>query len=198
MAQSASAVPVFPSVPGVYIYDEATGDSTSVALSSLGVANFVGTVGDYSVSVTGLVISGGSAPVLDLDVAAAIATAGVGATKLDVYFSDGTFGPTFGAYTLVTLGPAAGGPATTSAYLDTAVFGQSTSLGGSADSYPNTLNAAGLMSSTSYYLTLEDSISATLVSMDSTLSVVPDGGATVMLLGAALAGAALLRKKFAA
>jgi len=196
LAQVASAVPVFPSFTGLYLYDEATGDSAQIANVG-GTSTFFGTVGDYSVdvSVTGVTLAGGSSPVMDLDIA--LAVAGAGATKLDVYYSDGTFGPTGGNYVLQTTGPAVGGPVVSSAYLDTTVFGQTTSLGGSTDGFPLTVNATGTINASSYYLTRADSISGTVVSLDSHLTV-PDGGATVMLLGIALSGVGLLRKKFAA
>jgi hypothetical protein len=193
-SQIASAVPVFPSVPGLYLYDEATGTGQAVAAVS-GFASFFGTVGDYTVSVTGVTITGGSSPFMDLDVA--FATAGKGATKLDVFYSDGLFGPTGGTYMLDTTGPGTGGPVVTSAYLDTTVFGQTTALGGSTDGFPFTVNATGSLNAGSYYLTLEDSITGSETSVDSSISV-PDGGATVMLLGIALSGVGLLRKKLSA
>jgi hypothetical protein len=200
-SQIASAVPTFPTVPGLYLYDEATG--TGVAVASVGgIANFDGVVGDYdvnisAVSATGITLAGGSAPALDLDVAEA--EAGPGATVLDVYYSDGAFGPTHGAgYMLSTTGPAFGGPIVSSAYLGTSVFSQTTSLGGSTDVYPFTVNATGTFSCPSYYLTLEDSITGSETSVDSQFTTVPDGGATVMLLGIALSGVGLLRKKLSA
>jgi hypothetical protein len=165
-SQIASAI-TFPSTPGLFLYDVATGDS-QFAPTVGSIAAFDGTVGDYSVDVsaTGITVAGGSAPIVDLDVAEA--AAGPGATVLEVFYSAGAFGPTHGAfYTLETTGPASGGPIVSSAYLGTSVFSQSTDLGGSTDVYPATVNATGTFSCPSYYLTLEDAITGTETSVDS-------------------------------
>lgn len=191
-AQVASAVP---SSAGLYLIDTTTGDTAFQAAVG-GIATFVGTVGDYSVNIsaTGTTIAGGSYPSLDLDVANA--TAGLGATTLQVFYSDGAFGPTAGVYQLATTGPAVG-TVSTSAYMGSTFFSTTTSLGGSLDTYPFTINATGTISASSYYLTIKDVITGTEVSVDSHFSV-PDGGATMMLLGIALSGVGLLRKKLAA
>jgi VPDSG-CTERM motif len=198
LAQVASAIP-FPSTFGLYIYDTATGTSKYVAIVG-GTASYNGAVGDYTVAIsTGITINGGGNPAIDLDVAQA--TAGAGATSLQIFYSDGGFGPSSGIYTLNTyLGT--GGPVTTSGYLSAAntPFGQTTLLGGSADVVgANVVNATGSLSGVQnpYSLTIADVITGTVTSMDSKLSV-PDGGSTVMLLGMALSGAALLKRKFVA
>jgi hypothetical protein len=52
-----------------------------------------------------------------------------------------------------------------------------------------------------YSLTLEDTISGrdvNISSLDTSLSTVPDGGTTAMLLGAGLSGLALLKRKLVA
>jgi len=196
LAQIASAVP---SSAGLYLIDTTTGQTAFAADNASGIANFVGTVGDYSVNIsaTGTTISGGTHPSLDLDVANA--TAGSGATTLKVYYSDGAFGPTTAGYTLATTGPASGGPITTSAFMGTTFFDTTTLLASSVDVYPATVNGTGTINSgvNTYYLTLEDLITGTEVSVDSHFSTVPDGGATMMLMGMALSGVGLLRKKLA-
>jgi len=199
-AQISQAVPppVFPTGPGLYLYDEATGASAFVAATG-GFAGFLGTVGDYSVhvSATGSTIQGGSNPQLDLDVASAVA--GAGATKLDVYYSDGTFGPTTGGYILQTTGPASGGPVFTSAGISSTVFGNASNLGGSTDVFPYTLNATGGITSTSYYLTIEDSITGSMTSIDSSITVVPETttvvAAALMLLPLGIGAVRSLRKE---
>jgi len=195
LAQVASAVP---SSAGLYLVDTATGATAFAADNMNGIATFNGTVGDYTVNIsaTGTTIAGGSSPSLDLDVANA--TAGTGATTLQVYYSDGAFGPTASQFSLATTGPASGGPITTSAYLGSTFFSQTTTLASSVDVYPFTVNGTGPLNSSSYYLTLEDLITGTEVSVDTHFSTVPDGGATMMLMGMALSGVGLLRKKFAA
>ena len=187
-----------PTSAGLYLIDTATGQTAFAADNASGIANFVGTVGDYSVNIsaTGTTISGGVAPSLDLDVANA--HAGAGATTLQVFYSDGAFGPTTAGYSLVTTGPASGGPITSSAYLGSTFFSQTTTLASSVDVYPFIVNGTGLINASSYYLTLEDVISGSEVSVDSHFITVPDGGATMMLLGIALSGVGLLRKKLAA
>jgi hypothetical protein len=169
-AQVAPAPPSFPNFSGLYLYDEATGTGASVADVG-GFANFVGAVGDYSVNITasGITLSGGSFPSLDLDVAMALA--GPGATKLDIYYSDGTFGPTTGIYTLLTTGPQAGGSVVSSAYMGTNFFGQTVPLGGSLDAAPFVINATGSINSSSYYLTLGDVITGSEVGVDGFFSV---------------------------
>ena len=169
----APVINAVPTQPGIYLYDEATGTSKFVATTGIS-ASYSGSVGDYSVviSATGITMAGGVNPCLYLDIAQAVA--GVGATKLDVYYSDGTFGPTGGTYFLTTMGPATGGLVVTSAYWDTTVFGTTHSLGGSTDVYPSTVNAAGTLVADDYYLTIEDSITGSALSLDSELSVIPE------------------------
>jgi hypothetical protein len=174
-AQVAPAPPSFPTFSGLYLYDEATGIGASVADVG-GVAAFIGSVGDYSVNIsaTGVTLSGGSFPSLDLDVA--LAAAGPGATKLDIFYSDGTFGPTTGTYTLLTLGPNNGGPVVSSAYMGTNFFDQTVPLGGSTDAFPLTINSTGSINSSSYYLTLADVITGSEAGVDSffTVTSVPE------------------------
>lgn len=162
-----------PTQPGIYLYDEATGASQFVQRTGMS-ASYSGAVGDYTVviSATGITMAGGVNPVLYLDIAQAVA--GAGATKLDVYYSDGTFGPSAAPYTLTTFGPASGGPVVTSAYWDSTVFGTTYSLGGSTDVYPSTVNAAGTLIADNYYLTLQDTITGNALSLDSEFSVVPE------------------------
>ena len=163
-AQVTSAVP---GSPGLYLVDTSTG-ATAFRAASGGIASFAGALGDYSVNISasGTTIAGGTTPDLDLDVASA--TAGPGATTLQVYYSDGPFGPTSASYTLATVGPVVG-TASTYAYYGATLFSTNGGnlLGGGADTYPYTLNATGAISASSYYLTLEYVISGSLTSIDS-------------------------------
>jgi len=174
--------------------DTATGDTAFAATAPDGIANFVGTVGDYSVNIsaTGTTLARGSAPSLDLDVG--IARPGAGASTLQIYYSDGTFGPTAGIFALQTTGPEVGGVVTSSAYIGTTVFSTTTQLASSVDTYPFTVNGTGSLVASSYYVTLEDAITGTAGSVD-TIFGVPDGGATVLLLGIALLTVALFAKR---
>lgn len=198
MAQIANATP-FPADFGLFIVDTSTGNSQYVPITG-GTAHYAGSVGNYSVAIsTGITIQGGANPIIDLDVAQA--TAGQGATSLQIYYSAGGFGPSTGNYTLNTfLGT--GGPVTTSAYLSTAntAFGLTTSLGGSPDVAGTiTVNSTGSIGSVQspYSLTICDTITGSIVSMDSKLSV-PDGGSSLMLLGSALSVAGMIRRKLVA
>ena len=161
----------FPSVPGLFVYDAATGQSNSVALSG-GIAQFSGTLGDYTVDIVATLIASGSAPVLDLNVLSA--TANAGATTFDAYFSDGPFGPTSSTYILETTDLITGGPVVSSAGNSGTVFGNSQNLGGSTDAYPFVINATGSISGSSYYLTSQDLIEGSISGLDSRLTVVPE------------------------
>lgn len=202
LAQISPAPPSFPSLAGLDLYDVATGTNVFVPTVS-GIANFVGTVGDYSVdiSATGITIAGGVSPSLDLDIAAA--EAGPGANGLDIYYSDGPFGPSTGTYTMTTLGPAVGGPVTTTAYGGANYFSQLLPLGGSLDTYPFTVNIPvtptppGLATSP-YYLTIEDAITGSVVSLSSTLTVtsVPEPGNLMAFALALVPVGMLVRRHF--
>jgi len=196
-AQVAPAI-TFPTTPGLFLVDVATGDTAFVAAAANGFAAYANTLGDYSINISATGDTAGSAmnPSMDLDVA--VATAGAGATSLLVYYSNGAFGPTSGAYTLSTTGPAAG-TVVTSAYLGSTAFSQTTSLGGSLDVFPLTLNASGGISANSYYVTMEDAITGSETSVDSTFSAVPESttlvAAALMLLPLGIGAVRSLRKE---
>jgi len=195
-AQVASAT-AFPTTAGLFIVDNATATTAYVPISG-GLAGYSGSIGNWSVVITtGATISGGKNPALDLDVAAT--RVGTGATTLSIYYSDIGFGSSLGSYVLSTyLGT--GGPVTTSAYLSTANTPfVGALLGGSADvAGALVINSTGPISAQNpYALTILEIISGSVTSMDTKLSV-PDGGTTVMLLGIALSGIGLLRKKLTA
>jgi hypothetical protein len=195
--QITNAVVSPPATTGLYIYDTATGDSQYVAISGSETASYDGTVGDYSVNVnlTGNTAARGGAPIIDLDIADV--QAGAGATTLQVFYSDGAFGPTTGNFLLAGTGVGAGstGSATTSAYLGASVFGTSTLLGTVAD--PGSVT--GSINSSSYYLTLDTTITGSIISQDSNIAVssavsAPDGGTTVALLGLGMTSLGMMRK----
>lgn len=195
LVQIASALPA---AAGLYLVDTATGETAFVPDNTNGIAYFNAPLGDFAdINATGTLSIGGSTPSMDLDVAAAIA--GAGATTFQVYFSAGVFGPTDTTYTLATTGPTYGSPIS-SAYTGGSYFDTTTTLASSADFYPYTLNGTGTLNSSSYYLTLEDLISNSTGGMDTRMTVtVPEPSAwALLLMGLALPGAALLRKKLAA
>jgi hypothetical protein len=195
--QVASAITIpFPNATGLLLFDSTgTGTTMTMGLDANGNASWNASVGSWNVVLTaGATINGGANPQIDLSVTHATATAGAG--NLYIYFTSGLFGPSVGTWNLTS--HEVSGTATTYAYMSTGFPFSSANLLGST-AIPGTvaggLNSGGLQ----YYLAVEDIISATTgaVSLDSNLSV-PDGGATVMLLGMALSGVALLRRKLAA
>jgi len=186
--------------PGLYLYDTATGQAAfSAAAGPDAVAAFIGVLGGYNVNIsaTGDTTSGGTYPAMDLDVALAVTS--VTGDQLLVYYSNGTFGPSLGQYTLATTGPSPGGSVFTSAFLASSVFGLTTPLGGSADLYPNVVNAQGTINANNYYLTIEDAITGSEVSVDSSLTVVPESttvvAAALMLLPLGIGAVRSLRKE---
>lgn len=193
--QIAGAV-TFPTSAGLFLYDATTGETKSGTSLGGGAYLFAGSIGGYTLTVSvGQTVTGGTFPSLDLDVAAAQTTTG---DTLEIFYSDGSFGPTKGTYALSTTGPAFGGPVSTSAYLGTTYFDQSTLLGGSTDNSPYTLNAAGNIDASSYYLTIEDVITGNVVSVDSKLSTVPEPStlvaALLMLLPLGMSASRCLRR----
>jgi len=195
--QIANAV-TFPTSAGLFLYDETTGQTAFAAASgAFGIATFSGTVGDYNidVSATGKTIAGGAFPSLDLDVASAdTSTPG---DKLDVYYSNGSFGPSSAAFVLSTSGPSDGGPIVSTAYWGTSVFSTANQLGQinpDPGAVSGTLNTVGA----SYFLTLGDVITGDETSVDTKFSTIPEPStvvaAALMLLPLGIGAARCLRK----
>jgi len=189
LTQIASAIP-YPSATGLLIYDSTGAGTTAlVALSGSGTSSYNAAVGDWTVVLTsGATINGGASPQIDLDVTSA--SAGAGAGTLYIFFTSGLFGPSVGTWSLTTT--EASGSLSSYAYASSSLpLVAGNLLGGGADpnTYGGALNSGGLQ----YYMAIEDVINGSVVSSDSNLSV-PDGGTTVILLGAALSGLGLVRK----
>jgi hypothetical protein len=192
LAQVASATPSLPAglltadptdAGGLYIYDTANGSSDFVGLSGTGVSTTAFSDANWAIVVAiGDTVAGGVNPTLDLDVDA------VGAGSLEVFYSVTGLGPTSNGYVFAAGAPV-GGTASIAAY------------GGNSNSafdLSNPLGATGTISSSSLYsLTLADTLTGSIASLDTSISV-PDGGTTVMLLGAVLSGLALLKRKLVA
>lgn len=173
-SQASRASITFPSTPGLFLVDDATGKTAFAAEGANGQASFSGTVGDYSVAIsaTGITLAGGAFPSLDLDVANA--QAGAGATSLEVYYSNGPFGPSSGSYVLSTY--VSSGTVVSTAYGGTSDFDLTSNLGGSSDTAGAvTVNTTGQGTTlTPYYLTLEDLITGSEVSADSSFRTIPE------------------------
>lgn len=164
------------------IQDNALGDLSPVA----GAILWSGSINGWNLVITTALtkpVSGSATePNMDLDVT----SSGQGALgNLTVLFTDTDFGPSAGPVE-TTLGNNGTSTATYAAYYDTgnAQFAETKSLDGSALTGP-------------YSITLSSIFTPGSISSDQRVTV-PDGGATVMLLGAALSGIGLLRKKLIA
>ena len=171
-----------PTSTGLYLYDVGTQDSIFVSSVVSGVDNgyayYNGHVGNYTVVVSadGFTSAGGIYPVLDLDINSVTINTSSPDT-LNVFYSDGLFGPTSGSYSLSTY--AGTGSVAFQAYLGSSYY---------TPSGTQNLLANGILNSaSSYYLTIEQSITGsgvpTAISTTSELSVVPEPSTVV---GAAL------------
>lgn len=165
----------------VTIQDNGAGDLNSAS----GAIAWLGTINGWTVTIT----SGATKPIqgstvspnMDLDVQA---TGGSG--LLTVMFTDTDFGPTSGL--IFNPGSNVGtSTATAAAYYSTG-NGQFVTTGGTIPT--------SLLLANPYSITIVDTFTAPgTVSLDDRVTAAPDGGSTVMLLGAALSTVGLLRKK---
>jgi len=189
---SAFAVPTGPAIEimsgasanTVILQDNASGDLSAVA----GAILWSGSINGWNLVITTALTKpdSGSAtlPNMDLDVTAS----GNGALgNLTVLFTDTDFGPTAGLVRQ-NLGNNGTSTATYAAYYDTgnAQFAETTAVDGS-----------GALTGP-YSITLSSIFTPGSISSDQRVTTVPDGGATVMLLGAALSAMGLLRRKLIA
>jgi hypothetical protein len=166
------------------IIQDGSGSDISPLTGSVG---WVGSINGWAVVITsGLTkpIQGSvTGPDMDLSVQASAGGAG----SLTIEFTDTGFGPVTGGVNHQFSGNIGSSVVTSAGYYDAGngQFATTTPLGGS-------INLAGPFS-----FTLVDTFTPGSVSTDDNLTV-PDGGTTVMLLGAALSGLGFLRKKLAA
>ncbi|HWD90879.1 MAG TPA: VPDSG-CTERM sorting domain-containing protein [Verrucomicrobiae bacterium] len=155
-------------------------------------------------------------PTLDIDISNAqyLGAGGAGSTLTVTFFGTG-YGPTSGhAISQVTGGAnTAGGTVTFSTYYSSLNAGATTTLiSASGPIAPNGLGnynyvgngaitAPGLYSETAVFTltgtTASGARAGAYLSLDGSLTTVPDGGTTLVLLGSALSSLALLRKRFA-
>ena len=202
-------------VPTLTIWDAAL--TTTVAAVG-GIANYVNSAfdsGQWSIVIstaeTKPAIGSALAPVMDLSVQA---TSLGGGRNLNVSWSDNAFGPFNSAIGAKLTGQVVSGTGSTvlyKTYYDTA---NTVSAGGTINGTATQYTTSGLLAAPIYFSTvngatinnsafaLTELLTITSVpggsySLDASLSGVPDGGTTVMLLGAALSGLAILRRKMA-
>lgn len=202
MAGAASAIPTLYLADGggSYIVFDGSNlgsfDATGSGSAGGGAVSWSGSIGNWSLTVsTGLTLSGGSSPAIDLNLSIDTPSAN---TPLTVMYSDTGFGPSVGGVSLVSTGSGInGGSVATTAY-----WGAGNTL---FDTTGGTLVNGSVLDSAGnpYSLTLKSIVTPgttglnNVKSYDTELSV-PDGGTTALLLGAALSALALIRRRLTA
>ena len=189
---SAFAVPTGPalelmsgaSANTVILQDNALGDLSAMP----GAIIWSGSINGWSLVVTTALTkpNQGSATMPNMDLSVTSSGNG-GLGNLTVLFTDTDFGPSAGLVRQ-NLGNNGTSTATYAAYYDTgnAQFAETTHVDGS-----------GALTGP-YSITLSSIFTPGSISSDQRVTTVPDGGATVMLLGAALSAMGLLRRKLIA
>ena len=202
-------------VPTLTIWEA---NSTTTVAAVGGIATYANALFDagqwnvvISTSETKPGIGSALAPVMDLSVQA---TSLGGGRNLNVSWSDNAFGPFNSAIGAKLTGQVVSGTGSTvlyNTYYDAAnspagstggtIVGSLYTTSGllAAPTYFNSVNGATINNSAfglTELLTIT-SVPGGSYSLDASLSGIPDGGTTVMLLGAALSGLAILRRKMA-
>ena len=180
---SGAALELISGATTVIIQDGGAGD----ILASTGAVGWAGSINGWSVVITSGLTKPVQGGVTQPDMDLSVQSSGPGSGLLTIEFTDTGFGPVSGGVNHQFSGNIGTSTATSAGYYDTAngQFATTTPLGGS-------ISLAGPFS-----FTLVDTFTPGTVSTDDNLTV-PDGGTTVMLLGAALSGLGLLRKKLTA
>jgi hypothetical protein len=190
LSQQAQAIPT-----GTLTLSDNNGNTTGAIATSGGVATYNGILGNWDINVsTG--IGGGTAsfPTLDLNSVDRF-TSGLG-NVLTITFTLNAVGPLAGTIYNGVGGTASGTsdvfqvlvngvPVTTSLAFNSNPFSGSQSSGLVTGALPSTISIVATLTANPGGIT----------SFDDNASFAPDGGATVMLLGAALSGLCLFRKK---
>ena len=205
-------------VPTLTIWDATL--TTTVAASG-GIATYANASfdGQWSVVIstgeTKPALGSAIAPAMDLNVQATSLGAAAPANNLNVSWSDNAFGPfnsKLGAQLSGHVVTGTGSTVLYNTYYDAANGPVST--GGTIAGGPTPYTTSGLLAPSTYSsfqggatinnsaFGLTELLTITSVpggsySLDASLSGIPDGGTTVMLLGAALSGLAILRRKMA-
>jgi hypothetical protein len=209
MAVTGSAL----AIPTLIISDGVT--STSLTSAS-GIVVYSNTSFDGAWSVvistgeTKPALGSATTPIFDLNIQATSLTSAA-THNLTITFSDNGFGPTSGNFQAILSGHLVAGTGqnvTYNTYYDAGnVTGATTTPLTSSGAVPppnyNSTVGGGPVNQSLYSLTQVVTIGGAgtgaggSYSLDASLAGVPDGGTTVMLLGAALSGLALLRRKLA-
>jgi VPDSG-CTERM motif len=204
-------------IPTIWVSDKGGGLSTDPVTSPSGVVTYTSTDPFWTIVVsTGVVyppaIGQGtlSSPVMDISVTAtSVGGANASDHPLTVILGADGFGPTSDGFLATLSGHAptgTGQQVTFDTFYSTAnpnAMPADTALtsSGSLLNYNGTWMSTGLDLAAPYSLSEVVTIQATgdgaTYSLDGSLTTVPDGGTTVLLLGAALSGLGLIRRKLA-
>jgi len=198
-------------IPTLYVSTTGlAGSYTAVASSATGAVSFSGGIGVWSTYITSGITkpANGSAtqPVMDIDLNASSTAGG----SLWIAFADTGFSDALGGVVATITGHVVSGASESYSFLtydDTSNSQPTTTVANGSlittlsGSMPPNANASanGILPSGAPSTLIEiiqiSSSGATSTSTDVSLSSVPDGGATALLLGAALSGLALLKRK---
>ena len=156
-----------------------------------------------------------NAPVMDVSITAT-SLSGSGANPLKVFWGSSDFGPTSGSFNALFSGHVVAGTGQTVTYGTYYSTANNLPIVGNGLNGASTLTSLLTMSPSTYSgsasggpltlaspysiiqaVTINGGTPGGSYSLDASLTTVPDGGTTVMLLGAALSGLALLRRKIA-
>jgi hypothetical protein len=181
---SGAAIELISGSTTIIVQDNGVGDS----LAATGGIIWGGQINGWTLVITSgqtKPISGSATtPNMDLSVDASPGGALAGLT---VMFTDTDFGPSFG------LADFNNGNNGTAAFTSAAYYSTSDAQFALGNSIVGSGNLSG-----PYSITIVDTYSIGTISTDDRVTTVPDGGATVMLLGAALSAIGLFRKKLIA
>lgn len=203
-------------IPTIWVNDNGGGLSTAPVSSASGSVIYSSSDAFWSIVVSTGIVSPPAAgqgtlasPVMDLQIqATSLNVANAGLHPLTVTLGADGFGPSSGAFLATLSGHAAAGtgqPVTIDTFYSAGdAMPATTSLtsSGSLLNYNGTWMSTGLSLDSPYSLAevitiqASDRVGATY-SLDGSLTAVPDGGTTVLLLGAALSAIGLIRRKLA-
>ena len=190
----------YSTVQAVPILTLADNNGHSVSVNAVGgVASYVGGLGNWAVNIAGGLVNGtGSQPILDLSDNSTFSSAP--GNVLTVTWTVDGLGPLAGSY-INDVGGTLNGVTDVFSVLLNGVLVAGSSQSFSTTPFSGSITDALTAAGTANTVTLRAVLTAGTggqTSFDDHFNPVPDGGATVMLLGTALSAFGLLRKKLTA